>query len=134
MSDVILARSFIQDIGGESRVNAMLYAAYKRLHKMFPHEAEPHRRWSEGRLRAWWYRQSENVTYSQMTELYQAAKKAKEERALLKAAREEHAEFVRKTARLAQFLEQQDEAFHRPQIDALRGGVGNLDLSRDGGE
>lgn len=134
MSDVVLARSLVQDIGGPGRVNEVLYAAYKRLQKMFPHDGDAHNRWTENRLKAWWYGQNERVYHFQMVELYKAAAKAKEERELLARARREHAEFVAKTARLAALIEHQDEAFHRASIDALRGSMGHVDLSRDRGD
>ena len=134
MSDVLLARALVQDIGGQGRVSEMLYSALKTLRQMFPHRDEPHKQWNERRLKAWWNKESENVMHWQMVELYQAAAKAKEERALLAAARREHAEFVAKTARLAALIEHQDEAFHSASIDALRGSMGHVDLSRDRGE
>lgn len=134
MSDVLLARSLVVDIGGGGRINEIIYSAFKKLQRMFPHEDEPHRRWTEKRLKSWWYRESENVMHWQMVELYQAAAKAKEERELLAAARREHAEFIAKTARLRSLLEHQDEAFHRTQIEGLGGSMGGMDLSRDGGD
>jgi hypothetical protein len=134
MTDVVLARSLVQDIGGPGRVNEVIYAAYKRLSKMFPHAQDHHNRWSEHRLRNWWYGRSTSVQHFQMVELYQAASKAKEERALLAAARREHAQFIAKTARIAALLEHQDEAFHSAQIAALRGQTRDLDRARDSGD
>lgn len=131
MSDVVLARSLVRDIGGAGRVNEVLYAAFKRLQTMFPHSAETEKRWTESRLRNWWYGTSKHVYHWEMRELYEAASKAKEERELLAAARREHAEFIAKTARLAALIQHQDEAFHGPSIDAMRGQMGDLDLSRD---
>lgn len=134
MSDVLLARSLVQDIAGSGRVNEVLYAAYKKLQKMFPHDDEPHKKWTESRLKSWWYRESENVMHWQMCELYKAAAKAKEERALLTAARREHAEFIAKTARLRALLEFTDEAFHRNEIERLGQLSGRVDCSRIEGE
>ena len=134
MSDVILARSLVQDIGGPGRVNEVLYSAYKRLQKMFPHTKDYQNRWSEHRLRNWWYGRSTGVHHWQMVELYQAAAKAKEERALLAAARREHAEFIAKTARIAALLEHQDEAFHSAQIAALGQQSRGMGGARDRGD
>ncbi len=131
MSDVALARSLVRDIGGPGRVNEVLYAAYKRLRKMFPHEQDNFNTWTENRLKGWWYGTSKHVYHWQMVELYEAAEKAKAERDQIAAARREHAEFIAKTARIAALLERQDEAFHGPQVNALRGQVGNVDLPRN---
>lgn len=132
MSDVLLARSLVRDIGGkENPVGVMLFEAFDKLRKMFPHNGEPHYQWTERRIKAWWNRETENVLHREMVELFEAAQKAKEERGLISAARREHADFIAKTARLAAILEHQDEAFHRNQIEALgqqsrgMGGTGN---------
>ena len=119
MTDVLLARSLVKDIGGSGRVNEMIYAAYKRLAKMFPQGDDVHNRWTETRRRNGWYGRSTSVQHFQMRELYEAAQKAKAERELLQKARREHAEFVARTARLAALLEHQDETFHCDQIAAL---------------
>jgi len=110
MSDVALARSLVRDIGGPGRVNEVLYAAYRRLRKMFPHEHDDLSQWTETRLRGWWYGTSKHVYHWQMVELFQAAAKAKEERELIAAARREHAEFIKKTSNLAALLERSDAA------------------------
>lgn len=134
MSDVILARRLVEDIGGRGRVSETLYEAYKTLRNMFPHTEEPHKQWTERRLRSWWNRESENVMHWQMLELYQAAAKKKEERALLAEARREHAEFIAKTARIRAFLEHQDEAFNCVQIEGMGHVMGRVDCSRVEGE
>lgn len=131
MSDVLLARALVQDIGGQGRVSEMLYSALKTLRQMFPHHEEPHKQWNERRLKAWWNRESENVMHWQMLELFEAAKKAKDERELLAAARREHAEFIAKTARIAALLEHQDEAFHSAQIEAMGQQCGRMGGARD---
>jgi len=120
VTDVVLARALVKDIGGHGRVNEMLYVAYKRLSKLFPHDDEPHKKWSERRLRGWWNRESENVMHWQMVELYKAAAKAKEERALIDAARSEHAEFIRKTAAISELLKHTDTDQIGAEIEALR--------------
>jgi hypothetical protein len=120
MSDVLLARTLLADIGGKGRVSDMIYSAYTKLQKLFPHDDEPHKQWSERRLKAWWNRETENVMHWQMVELFQAAAKAKEERELIEAARREHAEFIQKTTAIAAILERTDQAFHSDQIAALR--------------
>jgi hypothetical protein len=134
MSDVLLARELVNDIGGSGRVNEIIYRALKALQKMFPHDDEPHKRWTERRLKSWWNRESENVMHWQMVELYQVAAKEKEERALLDAARREHAKFIEKTARLRAVLERQDEDFHSPQIEGLGSIMGRVDRPRNQGD
>lgn len=121
MSDVLTANYLIESIGGPGRVNEKLFRAYRTLTKLFPHADEPQKQWNERRLRSWWNRESDVVRHWQMLELYEAAQKVKAERELVAKARREHAEFIQKTARLAAFLEHQDEAFAGPQVEALRG-------------
>lgn len=134
MSDVLLARRLVEDIGGRGRVSETLYEAYKTLRRMFPHTEEPHKQWTERRLKSWWNRESENVMHWQMLELYQAAAKRKEERALLAEARREHAEFIAKTAHLRALLEHADEAFHSHQIEGMGGIVGGMDMPGNKGD
>lgn len=134
MSDVAIARSLIRDIGGSSSVNDMLYSANKLLSKLFPHNGDASLQWSERRLKRWWYRETEVVRHTQMMELYEAARKAKEERELIEKARREHAEFIARTASLKAMLERQDEDFHSPQIGGLGNNLERVDRARDKGE
>jgi hypothetical protein len=120
MSDVAMASSYISDIGGQGSVKAILGRAYARLIKMFPHEEEPDKQWTERRIRAFWAEEAAIVEFREMLELHQAAERAKAERELLAAARKEHAAFIEKTASLRALLERQDEDFYRPQIEGLR--------------
>ena len=69
-----------------------------------------------------------------MVELYEAAKRAKEDRELIAAARREHAEFIQKTARLAAMLEYQDTDFHCNQVEAIRGQSSRVDSSGNQGD
>ena len=127
MSDVLLARALVRDIGGrDNPIGVMLYEAFKKLRKMFPHDEEPHKQWTERRLKGWWNRESQNVMHWQMCEMYAAASKAKEERALVAAARKEHAEFIEKTARLRALLEHTDEAFFGDQIEGMERQFGQI--------
>jgi hypothetical protein len=120
MEDVVQAQGFIRDIGGPGKVGAMIGNACDYLTKLFPHQGEPRKQWTERRLWEWWCNRSDVVRHWQMMELYRAAEIKKQERQLLEAARREHAEFIAKTANLAALLEHQDEAFNSPQIEALR--------------
>lgn len=134
MSDVALARSLAKDIGGPGRVNEVLYSAYKRLQKMFPHVEDNFNQWTETRLRNWWYGTSKHVYHWQMRELYEAAAKVKEERELLASARKEHAEFIAKTARLRALLEQTDPDFFGHQVEGLGGQLGRGDRAGTAGD
>lgn len=135
MSDVMTANYLVRSIGGNGRVNEILYRAARKLTELFPHNDEPHKQWSERRLRGWWNKESDCVRHWQMVELYEAAAKSKEERELLRKAREEHAQFIQKTAAIASLLELTDEDFHRDQIEALRGlGRGIRGAGIKGGE
>lgn len=120
MEDVVQAQDFIRDIGGTGKVSAVIGRAADFLKKHFPHEGEPRKQWTERRLWEWWNNRSEVVRHWQMMELYRAAETAKQERALLDAARRDHAQFIAKTARLAALLERQDEDFFSDQIEGLR--------------
>lgn len=93
MSDVATANFLIEEIGGKRRVNEMIYAAFRELSKRFPHREDPHNKWTERRLRGWWNNESQVVRHFQMLELYETAE-------ALRAARNEHAEYIAKTARL----------------------------------
>lgn len=119
MEDVVLAKGLIKDIGGSGYVSTMIGTACDKLRELFPHVGKPKRQWTERRLWMWWNEETEVVRFWQMTELYQAAARVKEERELLAAARREHAEFIAKTARIAALLEHQDEDFHSAQIAAM---------------
>lgn len=134
MDDALQAQGYIRDIGGPGRPTVIISIAAEVLDKLFPHKDEPKKQWTERRLWEWWSNRSDVVRHWQMCELHRAAETKKQERVLLEAARREYADFIRKTARLAEMLEHQDKAFHGPQIDALRGSMGGVDLSRDGGE
>lgn len=95
MSDVATANFLVEQIGGKRRVNEMIYAAFRELSKRFPHRDDPHNKWTERRLRGWWNRESEVVKHFQMMELFATAE-------AIRAARNEHAEYKAKTARLVQ--------------------------------
>lgn len=126
MSDVALAKSLIKDIGGGGQVATMIFNAYTTLSRMFPQS-----QWTARRLKSWWNQETENVLHREMRELYQAAQAKKAEQELIREARNEHKEFLAKTARLAALLEHQDEAFHSSQIAALRGQARGVDRSGD---
>lgn len=98
MSDVATANFLIEEIGGKRRVNEMIYAAFRELSKRFPHREDPHNKWTERRLRGWWNNESQVVRHFQMLELYETAQ-------ALRAARNEHAEYVAKTARLREMAQ-----------------------------
>ncbi|MBW3095662.1 hypothetical protein [Pseudohoeflea coraliihabitans] len=134
MTDVAMARSLVQDIGGRRSVKVMLFEAYRTLTAMFPHNEEPRNQWTERRLRAFWNMEAATVQYREMVELHEAAAKKKAERALIAQAREEHAAFIEKTARLRSLLEHSDAAFHSPQIEGMGCQLGGMDRSRIEGD
>jgi len=126
MSDVAMARDYVRDIGGKGAASQIISRAFDRLADMFPHREEPRNRWTERRVRSFWNREAAVVQFREMVELHRAAEQAKSERKLLEQARKEHAAFIEKTASLAALLERQDEAFHSPQIEGLRGICGGV--------
>lgn len=130
MSDVAQAQHLISAIGGGgSNATALLGKAEEKLQKLFPKGG-----WTYRRLRAWWNNETEIVRHWQMMQLYEAASVVKSEAELLREARKQYADFKQKTARLATFIEHQDEAFHGPQVDALRGRLRSMDLPGNRGE
>lgn len=134
VADATRAKSYILDIAGGGMVKTILAKTYSALVALFPHEDDPENRWTERRVRALLNEEVAAVGFSEMLELYETAKAAKAERALLENARKEHAAFIEKTASLRALLERQDEAFHSPQIEGLGSGLGRVDLPRDCGE
>ncbi|WP_287344586.1 hypothetical protein [Mesorhizobium sp.] len=133
MSDVALARSYVADIGGAGKVQAILYAAYSQLVKMFPHNEEPKMQWTERRVRSFWNQEAAYVEFREMRELHAAAAKAKEERELLQKARKEHAAFIEKTASIRALFERQDQDFHCDEITRLGDVGGRVGRSRASG-
>ncbi|MDH2092686.1 hypothetical protein N5K21_28735 [Rhizobium pusense] len=93
MSDVATANFLVEQIGGKRRVSDMIYSAARELNKRFPHRQDPENKWTERRLRGWWNNESRVVKHFQMMELYEAAEQ-------LRKARQDHADFIEKTARI----------------------------------
>jgi hypothetical protein len=111
MSDVAIANYLVKSIGGGGRVGDFLHAAAKELKKLFPHNGDPKKQWTERRLKSWWNQETDVVRHWQMMELYQAAEIVNDEQALLRQAKRKHAEFIEKTTRirtLAQLANQDD--------------------------
>lgn len=105
VDDVTQVKILIRAIGGGGRVNDFIYSTFKVMSRLFPHEGEPRKQWTERRLKAWWNQETDVVRHWQMMELFQAAEAAKDERELLKAARRDHAEFIAKTQRIRALAE-----------------------------
>jgi hypothetical protein len=95
MSDVATANFLVEQIGGKRQIGDMLHSAWRELSKRFPHKNDPENRWTERRLRGWWNNESQIVKHFQMVELYETAE-------ALRKARDQHAEFNEKTARIRQ--------------------------------
>lgn len=98
MSDVATANFLVEQIGGRRSVGDMLHTAWKELRKRFPHLEDPENQWTENRLKAWRYNESNIVKHFQMVELFETAE-------ALRAARNEHAEYIAKTSRLRRLAE-----------------------------
>lgn len=95
MSDVATAQFLIEEIGNSRHVGDMIFRTVSELRKRFPHREDPQNQWTERRLKGWWNNESENVKHFQMMELYETAE-------AVRRARDEHAQFRAKTARLRQ--------------------------------
>ena len=120
MSDVALAADLIRDVAGErghsEPVKVLLERAYERLSK---HSAQ----WTRRRVRALWAREAARIEHREIREM--AAAIAEQER--LRDAREEHRRYVARLARMEALLVTTDEAFHSPEIGAVRGAMGGVD-------
>lgn len=93
MSDVATANFLVEQIGGKRHVGDMLHTAWRELSKRFPHREDPENKWTEKRLKSWRYNETNVVKHFQMVELFETAE-------ALRAARNEHAEYIAKTARI----------------------------------
>ncbi|MDR9813086.1 hypothetical protein [Rhizobium hidalgonense] len=105
VDDVTQVKILIRAIGGGGRVNDFIYSTFKVMSRLFPHEGDPRKQWTERRLKAWWNQETDVVRHWQMMELFEAAEAAKDERKLLKAARRDHAEYIAKTTRIRALAE-----------------------------
>jgi len=103
MSDVTLANDLIKEIGGSRHVAVMFKNACAELRRIFPHRDDPENKWTERRLRAWWNNESQTVRHFQMMELYETAE-------AVRRARDVHAEYRQKTARLRQMAQLRTQA------------------------
>jgi hypothetical protein len=134
MSDVAMAKDLIRDIGGPGHVATVIYNTYTTLSRMFPHRDDPKKQWTARRIKSWWNGETENVQYREMRELFQAAQVKKAEQALIREARNEHKQFLAKTAAIAALLERQDPDFFGPQIEGLGKQSRGMDRARNQGD
>uniref|UniRef100_A0A6H1ZAU0 Uncharacterized protein n=1 Tax=viral metagenome TaxID=1070528 RepID=A0A6H1ZAU0_9ZZZZ len=94
MDDVATANFLIGEIAhGRRHIGDMLRTACRELRSRFPHRDDPENQWTERRLRGWWNNESKVVKHFQMVELFETAEQ-------LRKARQEHAEYIAKTARI----------------------------------
>lgn len=126
MSDVAMAHNLIAEIAGHCwrGKGDMIDRVHDAVSKRFP-------QWSRRRIRAFWHREAAGVRYHEMMELAEVAREEAETRKRVEDARKSHAEFIARTARVAEALVHQDEDFHCAQIGALRGLAGHLDCAGD---
>lgn len=107
MCDVDSANFLVEQIGGKRHLGDMLYTAFKELSRRFPHRDDPENRWTERRLKSWWYRESQTVKHFQMMELFETAE-------AIRAARKEHEEYKAKTANLRRMAQLRASGGNRP--------------------
>jgi len=93
MDDVATANFLIEQIGAKRHIGDMFRTAARELRARFPHRDDPENQWTERRLRGWWNNESRTVKHFQMVELFETAE-------ALREARNQHAEYIAKTARL----------------------------------
>lgn len=100
MSDVAMARGYVEEIGNSTQAKVAIGATLKLLNRLFPHNNDPKNRWTYRRVRSFWHEEAALVQFREMVELHRAAEAAREDRARRKA-RIEHAAYREETARLA---------------------------------
>lgn len=100
MSDVAMAREYVEEIGGSAQAKVAIGVTLKWLGKLFPHKDAPKRQWTERRVRSFWHQEAAIVEFREMVELHRAAEAAQAERAK-KEARKKHAAYREETAHLA---------------------------------
>lgn len=98
MDDVATANFLVEEIGARRHIGDMFRTACRELRARFPHRDDPENQWTERRLRGWWNNESRTVKHFQMVELFETAE-------ALRAARNEHAEYIAKTARIRRMAE-----------------------------
>lgn len=93
-----MARALIEMIGGDawSGKAAALEAAYGALARMFPRS-----KWTRRRVKGLFQKETATVNFREMRELAEAAIAEEARHEMLRKAREEHAQFITETARLA---------------------------------
>lgn len=106
MDDVATANFLIAEIGARRHIGDMFRSACRELRARFPHRDDPENQWTERRLRGWWHKESRTVKHFQMVELYETAE-------ALRKARNEHAEYIKKTAALRQMAQLRSSALDR---------------------
>lgn len=99
MSDVAMAREYVQEIGG-SRAKVAIGTTLKWLVRLFPHRENPKNQWTERRVRSFWNEEAATVQFREMVELHRAAEAVRDDRAK-KRARRDHAAYREETARLS---------------------------------
>ena len=98
MSDVATANFLVEQIGAKRHIGDLFRTACRELRERFPHREDPENQWTERRLKSWRYNETTVVQHFQMAELFETAE-------ALRKARDEHAEYIKKTARLRQMAE-----------------------------
>jgi hypothetical protein len=116
MSDVATANFLVEEIGARRHIGDMFRTACRELRARFPHRDDPENQWTERRLRGWWNNESRTVKHFQMVELFETAE-------ALRKAREEHADYINKTAALRQMAQLRKAGSDRSVAEG-KGGVG----------
>lgn len=103
----------------------------------WPRANQKYRIWKLSRLLKWTERRTKALWYCEQGISVRAEEMAALEQLKTQEVKNEYAELRQRIARLEAALAVQDEAFHRPQIDALEQqirGRGRVDISRNRGE
>lgn len=128
MSDVALAHSLISEIAGHCwrGKGDMLDRVYDAISRRYP-------MWTRRRIRAFWHKEAAGVRYHEMMELAEVARSERDRRKAIEEARRDHADYIARTARMEALLSSTDEAFHSPQVEAMRCVSGRVGCSGNSG-
>ena len=114
MSDVALAAQLVRRAAGRAvhgeKVKVAQERAYRAISKQNPDK------WTRRRVRSLWGQEAQRIEHREIEELLRAVAEVQS----LERARNEHAEFVRETARMADVLSAQVAHDHSRSLEAIR--------------
>lgn len=132
MSDITMARSFVEEIGEYSthrrgnlidRVYDACSAYAERFRRAKPHANDDEvPSFTHRRIRSFWNREAAGVNYSEMVWLADVARQEKQLAERINQERAHHAQFISETLRMAALLQGADPDFMGGQGPNIGGG------------